>query len=622
MAVNDKLISQTTSRPVPNSTDLVLLEDATTGEFIHSPLSAISSGSGGGGGVTDHTLLTNIGTNTHAQIDTAIAASTSHIADTSNPHSVTKAQVGLSNADNTSDANKPVSTATQTALNGKSDTSHTHVSSDITDLAETIEDTIGTKVVAGTNVTVNYNDTTGVTTIAASGGSSVGALDDLTDVAISSPSTGQVIKYNGSAWVNDSDATGGGGTNATNLSTTTAASTVTVVSDTGTDAVIPAATAVAAGVLTSTDKSKLDGIAAGATANSSDATLLARANHTGTQTASTISDFSTAADARIAAEISTGTGTNVRATSPTLVTPALGVATATSINKVAVTAPTTSATLTIANLGTLATSGAFSITLTATATTNVTLPTTGTLATVSGALGTPTSATLTNATGLPIATGVSGLGTGVATFLATPTSANLATAVTNETGTGALVFGTSPTIVTPTIASFANATHDHAGAAGGGVLTHTALPAGSVVQVVSTTFSSQLSGTGTIPVDNTIPQNTEGDQYMSQSITPKATTNLLLIEAVIQLQNSVANNMIAALFQDTTANALAAAHQFLDTGTANLQLVIRYSMLAGTTSATTFKIRAGGGSAGTTTFNAALFGAISRSSLVITEVKL
>jgi hypothetical protein len=64
-------------------------------------------------------------------------------------------------------------------------------------------------------------------------------------------------------------------------------------------------------------------------------------------------------------------------------------------------------------------------------------------------LGTPTSATLTNATGLPIATGVSGLGTGVATFLATPTSANLASAVTDETGSGALVFATSPTLVTP-----------------------------------------------------------------------------------------------------------------------------------------------------------------------------
>lgn len=59
-------------------------------------------------------------------------------------------------------------------------------------------------------------------------------------------------------------------------------------------------------------------------------------------------------------------------------------------------------------------------------------------------LGTPSAATLTNATGLPISTGVSGLGTGVATFLATPSSANLASAVTDETGSGALVFATDP----------------------------------------------------------------------------------------------------------------------------------------------------------------------------------
>jgi hypothetical protein len=62
-------------------------------------------------------------------------------------------------------------------------------------------------------------------------------------------------------------------------------------------------------------------------------------------------------------------------------------------------------------------------------------------------LGTPTSGTLTNCT-LPIG-GVTGLATGVGTFLATPTSANLLAAVTNETGSGALVFATSPTLVTP-----------------------------------------------------------------------------------------------------------------------------------------------------------------------------
>jgi len=68
-----------------------------------------------------------------------------------------------------------------------------------------------------------------------------------------------------------------------------------------------------------------------------------------------------------------------------------------------------------------------------------------------GALGTPASGTLTSCTGLPISTGVSGLGTNVATFLATPSSANLASCLTDETGTGANVFASSPALTTPTI---------------------------------------------------------------------------------------------------------------------------------------------------------------------------
>jgi hypothetical protein len=93
----------------------------------------------------------------------------------------------------------------------------------------------------------------------------------------------------------------------------------------------------------------------------------------------------------------TGTGSNVLATSPTLTTPTIGVATATSVNKVALTAPATSATLTLADGSTLVTSGAYSTTLTATGTTTVTLPTTGTLATLAGSE-TFTNKTLTNPT--------------------------------------------------------------------------------------------------------------------------------------------------------------------------------------------------------------------------------
>jgi hypothetical protein len=62
-----------------------------------------------------------------------------------------------------------------------------------------------------------------------------------------------------------------------------------------------------------------------------------------------------------------------------------------------------------------------------------------------GAGGTPSSITLTNGTGLPLS-GLSGLGTGVGTFLGTPSSSNLLAALTTKTGTGNAVFGSAPTI--------------------------------------------------------------------------------------------------------------------------------------------------------------------------------
>lgn len=125
----------------------------------------------------------------------------------------------------------------------------------------------------------------------------------------------------------------------------------------------------------------------------------------------------------------TGSGNVVLATSATLVTPILGTPQSVIL--------TNGTGLPISGLTGLGTGVGTALA--------VNVGSAGAFVTFNGALGTPSSGTLINATGLPIA-GITGLGTGIATWLATPSSANLASAIPDETGSGSLVFATGPTV--------------------------------------------------------------------------------------------------------------------------------------------------------------------------------
>lgn len=127
---------------------------------------------------------------------------------------------------------------------------------------------------------------------------------------------------------------------------------------------------------------------------------------------------------------------------------------------------------------------------------------------------------------------------------------------------------------------------------------------GTLVQTTGTATPNAATGTTTVPNDNTTPQNTEGDEYMTKAITPTGASNVLRIKVRFSAAISAGSPMAMALFQDSTADALTAAQHAVTADVAD-QMILDHMMIAGTTSSTTLKVRAGPSTAGTMTFNGA-----------------
>lgn len=148
---------------------------------------------------------------------------------------------------------------------------------------------------------------------------------------------------------------------------------------------------------------------------------------------------------------------------------------------------------------------------------------------------------------------------------------------------------------------------------------------GKILQVVNTTSNSVVTTGTAFPIDDSIPQNSEGEELVTRAITPTSSSNKLLIRATIPYTSSAGVACGIGIFQDSTAGALAAAIGATDDsnglGTASLE----HYMDAGTTSSTTFKIR-GGCASGNFHMNASAsggtraFGGVSNATVTISEI--
>jgi len=144
-----------------------------------------------------------------------------------------------------------------------------------------------------------------------------------------------------------------------------------------------------------------------------------------------------------------------------------------------------------------------------------------------------------------------------------------------------------------------------------------------VQQVVVETATHTASITTDMVLDDTIPQNSEGDELFTLAITPVSTTSVLLIEIDVQCAVSANDYSIGAIFQDSTANALAAGYYLHDAAEPR-RFRMMHRMAAGTTSSTTFKFRIGSRGASVLSINGdsstRRFGGVMVSRMLITEL--
>lgn len=154
----------------------------------------------------------------------------------------------------------------------------------------------------------------------------------------------------------------------------------------------------------------------------------------------------------------------------------------------------------------------------------------------------------------------------------------------------------------------------------------TAIAGGKLAQSLTATTTNYVGLSTTIPADDTIPQNTEGTEILTQAITPANANSKIIITASIEIRSPAGSGgtFIGALFKDTTANAVRASAVYCDAGGVSGHLTLIFEETAGSTSSRTYKFRGGPASAITMYYNGdasgRMFGGVSAVTLRVEEV--
>lgn len=146
--------------------------------------------------------------------------------------------------------------------------------------------------------------------------------------------------------------------------------------------------------------------------------------------------------------------------------------------------------------------------------------------------------------------------------------------------------------------------------------------AGMVIQVQNYTTGVWVSGTTVIPLDDTIPQITEGTQFLSLSFTPKKANSKLKVEIVLQLTSSIATDGSMALFKDSGVNAIASAITNMNASNIGRSVVFIAYIDAINTNTAIYTVRVGGtsGTVYLNGFTGRYHGGSLASSITITEI--